>query len=157
MSCFKLSDSFCAKIESLMAQFWWRQKNNERKIYWISWKKLCDPKIHGGMSFESLKTFNITLLAKQGWRTIQIDKSLLHKLYKGRYFPHGQLFEAKLGTNPLYVWRGIWEAKNVLLNRSWWRIGDGLSVKIWHEPWVPGFNTLNYPTHLDEEEIRNMT
>lgn len=38
------------------------------------------------------------------------QKNLLHNVYKARYFPHNHLFEAKLGNNPSYVWRGVWKA-----------------------------------------------
>lgn len=33
MSCFKLSTTFCAKLESLMANFWWGQIAMKRKIH----------------------------------------------------------------------------------------------------------------------------
>lgn len=100
MSCFKLSGSFCDKIKGLMLRFWWRQKENEKRIHWFYWKKkLCEPKSHSGMGFKSLKNFNTAILAKQWWKILQNDKNLLHQLYKAGYFPHGHIFDAKLGTN----------------------------------------------------------
>ena len=66
ISCFKLSNSLCSNLNSLMGRFWWGQKVNERKLAWISWEKLCTPKIKGRMGFRDLKAFNLVLLAKQG-------------------------------------------------------------------------------------------
>ncbi|XP_042939609.1 uncharacterized protein LOC122274659 [Carya illinoinensis] len=36
MSCFLLPSGFCSKLEGLMANFWWGQKHEERRIHWVS-------------------------------------------------------------------------------------------------------------------------
>lgn len=67
MSCFKFSDMLCSKLESIIStRFWWRQKDKERIIYWVSSSKLCEPKCYGGMGLKNLKIFNQALLTKQG-------------------------------------------------------------------------------------------
>ena len=40
MSCFKLPDTLCKELNSLMGNFWWGQKDKERKMAWVSWEKL---------------------------------------------------------------------------------------------------------------------
>ena len=66
MSCFKLLDSLCNELNSMMSNFWWGQKEKERKMVWMSWKKMCTTKEKGGMGFRDLKAFNLALLTKQG-------------------------------------------------------------------------------------------
>lgn len=68
MSCFKLPNSLCDEITSMIRNFWWGQRHEERKIPWISWENLCEPKGDGGLGFKNLKLFNLALLAKQGWQ-----------------------------------------------------------------------------------------
>lgn len=112
MSCFLVLKVLCSKIESMMAMFWWGQKKNERKIHWLS---MCEPKHQGRLGFKDLRSFNHALLAKQGWRILHEEGSLLHKIYKAQYFPKGQFFDAGLGYSPSYAWRGLWEAKKWLI------------------------------------------
>ena len=49
MSCFELSVGLCSEIESLVKKFWWGQKRDCRKIYWMKWENLCQPKKDEGM------------------------------------------------------------------------------------------------------------
>lgn len=93
MSCFKILATLCHELEKLLAKFWWGQKKSKHKIHWIIWSKMCIPKSEGGMDFKDLKAFNKDLLAKQGWRIMQDESSLLHKVYKAKYFKQGQFLD----------------------------------------------------------------
>ena len=64
MSCFKIPDSLCAELTGLIRNFWWGQKQDEKKMSWLSWDKLCSSKAEGGLGFKKLKEFNLALLAK---------------------------------------------------------------------------------------------
>ena len=64
MSCFRLPDSLCEELTSMIRKFWWGQQKEEKRIAWLSWEKLCVPKSCGGMGFKQLKYFNMALLAK---------------------------------------------------------------------------------------------
>lgn len=86
MSCFKLLDSLCKELNAMMSKFWWRQKEKERKMEWVAKEKLCIPKNKRGMGFRDLRAFNLALLAKQGWRIQQNPHSLVHKVFKVKYF-----------------------------------------------------------------------
>ncbi|XP_023917793.1 uncharacterized protein LOC112029335 [Quercus suber] len=137
MSCFKLPDSLCKELNSMMRNFWWGQKDKERKMVWISWEKLCVPKSEGGIGFKDLKAFNLSLLAKQGWRLQQNPNSITYKLLKAKYFKGSNFMEAKLGRRPSYMWRSLLAAREVLERGSRWLIGDGKKVKIWEDRWLP--------------------
>lgn len=47
ISCFKLPKNLCEEHEQIMALFWWEQKRDEKKTYWISWKNMQNHKRKG--------------------------------------------------------------------------------------------------------------
>ena len=110
MGYFKLPDSFCEDLTSLIQNFWWGQRQEEKKMAWLGWKKLCAPKASGGMGFKSLKEFNLAMLAKQGWQLQQRQNSLAHHVLKSKYFPHCDFSQAMLGNNPSFMWRSLMAA-----------------------------------------------
>ena len=70
---------------------------------WFSWDKICLPKVEGGLGFRDLKAFNLALLEKQGWQLQTCKNTLLYKVYKARYFPHGDFLTTKLRNNPSFA------------------------------------------------------
>ncbi|XP_057432075.1 uncharacterized protein LOC130724818 [Lotus japonicus] len=138
MSCFKIPEGICHKIEGSMSSFWWGQQRDERKIHWISWRQLCKPKHRGGMGFRDLVDFNHALLAKQAWRLLLTGNSLLYRVLKARYFPRTSILNAQLGFQPSYSWRSIWETLGTVQEGLKWRVGDGKDIRIWHDAWLPG-------------------
>lgn len=48
MSCFKILDTLNDKLTSMIMNFWWGQKQDERKMTWLSWDNMCVPKHVGG-------------------------------------------------------------------------------------------------------------
>lgn len=64
ISCFHLPRSLCDELGKLMTHFWWGKKQEEQKIYWVSWRKMCKSKGDGGLGFKDLRAFNLALLAK---------------------------------------------------------------------------------------------
>ncbi|KAL0003137.1 hypothetical protein SO802_016918 [Lithocarpus litseifolius] len=137
MNCFKLPDFLCSEINSIVGGFWWGRKEKERKIAWISWKNLCKSKVDGGMGFRDLKAFNLVLLAKQGWRILQNPTSLVHKVLKAKYFAKSSFMEAQVGKNSSYIWRSLLAARPMVQEGARWCVGDGRSIKIWDDKWLP--------------------
>ncbi|XP_050248972.1 uncharacterized protein LOC126696245 [Quercus robur] len=93
MNVFKLPDSLCEDLMSMIRNFWWGQRNDERKIAWMSWEKLCASKSCGRMGFKKLKEFNLALLAVLGnnpsftWRSIMCAQPLVNYSLRWLFMP----------------------------------------------------------------------
>ena len=137
MSCFELPNQLCLDIQQLMANFWWGNKGAEKKIHWMTWDKLCDPKADGGMGFRNLHLFNLSLLAKQGWRLIMYPDSLVAQVFKARYFPNSNFLNAVAQLGMSFTWRSILAGRSLLSKGLRFQIGGGIDVSLWNDPWLP--------------------
>ena len=155
MSVFQLPVKLCEELDGLCARFWWGQVGNERKIRWKSWDKLTLSKKDGGMGFRDLRAFNLGMLAKQGWRLLKDTTSLLYQCFKARYFPKTLVLEATESPNCSFVWRSLVAALPILRMGHCWRVGDGRSIKVYRDRWIPEYPT-NKPflsVREDEEDV----
>jgi hypothetical protein len=53
------------------------------------------------------------------------------------YFPRGNLLDTVFKADASPVWRGIEHGLELLKQGIVWRIGDGASVRIWRDNWLP--------------------
>nr|XP_023908121.1 uncharacterized protein LOC112019810 [Quercus suber] len=150
MSVFQLPLKLCDELDAMCAKFWWGQVGNERKIHWQRWEKLTLSKKEGGMGFRDLKAFNLVMLAKQGWKLLHDNNSLLYQCLKARYFPRTHLFDAKESSNCSFVWKSIVAALPILKSRCCWRVGNGHSIRILGDKWIP-----NYPTNVHLLQVKD--
>ncbi|XP_058725767.1 uncharacterized protein LOC131597068 [Vicia villosa] len=68
LSFFKAPTGIISKLESLFKQFLWGENEDERKVNWVNWDKVCKPLEEGGLGFKNLRAFNDALLGKWGWK-----------------------------------------------------------------------------------------
>lgn len=126
MSCFRLTKHHCQKTMSAMASFGGMNVVTKKKIYWISWDKLCVSKNDGGLGFRDIEDFNQALLAKQAWWLLNEPESLLAKVFKGRYYATSSFLICRKGYHPSYawhiillIWKGIYTKGTHQIYRSW--------------------------------------
>ena len=91
----------------------------------------------GGIGFRDLRSFNLALLSKQGWRILQNPNSLVARVLKQKYFSKVGLLEAEVGTGPSFAWRGIHAGIRLLKEGLIWRVGNGKQINIWSDKWLP--------------------
>ncbi|CAB4294670.1 unnamed protein product [Prunus armeniaca] len=68
--------------------------------------------------------------------------SPLARVLKARYHKDYSILEASEGHAPSYIWRSLCDSRVVLARRSRWQIGNGWSVKVWGDRWIPKPNSF---------------
>ncbi|KAH9685108.1 reverse transcriptase domain-containing protein [Citrus sinensis] len=137
MSVFKIPSTLCEDIQKAMAKFWWGNKKEKNGIHWARWERMSHAKHRGGLGFRDISSFNQALVAKQSWRIIQDSESLMARVLKARYFKHEGFLNAKIGTNPSFIWRSILWGRKIILKGTRWRIGSGEEVQVYNSNWLP--------------------
>ena len=89
------------------------------------------------MGFRDLALFNDSLLAKQAWQLLKNQDSLFHEVFKVRFFPNCIIMEAKKSRGGSYTWTSILHGRDVLSKGCRCRIGNGKTLGIWHNFWLP--------------------
>ena len=113
----------------------------------------------GGMGFRDLRSFNLALLAKQGWRLQQQSNSLFYQVFKSKYFPDTSFVQAQQGRNPSYVWQSILAAQPIFKHGMRWQVGNGENIYIWKDKWIPNPSTyqiISPRTLLPEDATVNV-
>jgi hypothetical protein len=59
------------------------------------------------------------------------------RVLKAKYYPSSSFLNAKLGHNPSFTWKSIWNSREVLQLGLHWRVGDGRHISIWDDWWIP--------------------
>ncbi|KAH9799959.1 reverse transcriptase domain-containing protein [Citrus sinensis] len=159
MSVFKIPLGLCEDVQKIIARFWWGSQDDKRGIHWAKWERISKAKCRGGMGFKEFSCFNHALVAKQGWRILQFPDSLAARVLQARYFKQSDFLQAKLGSNPSYIWKSILWGRTVIQKGSRWRIGSGNKVQVHNSNWIPRpetFRPISSPTIPNEAVVSEL-
>ena len=116
-------------------------------MHWRGWDYLLQPKSRGGVGFRDLRIFNQALLSRQAWRLITRPNSLCARVLKARYYPNGKLEDTVFSGNASSSWQAISHGLDLLKKGLLWRVGNGKSIRIWRDNWIPGLSPSGRSHH----------
>ena len=93
------------------------------------------------MGFKDLVKFNEAMLAKQVWGLLHDQNCVLSG-------PFGTVFDAKKSSGS-YAWQSILKARSVIADGMLWRVGDGSTIRIYWDKWLPG----KFPSRIGSPQI----
>lgn len=68
-----------------------------------------------------------------------------------KYLKNEGLLQAKLGGGPSNIWRNLWSSLELVKEWRAWRVGDGSTVHIWLDKWLP-----NHISPRLQSPVKNM-
>lgn len=152
MNIFKIPLSICRSIERKISAFWWRQNAQQKGIHWKSWEVLKKRKAQGGMGFKDLVEFNKAMLGKQAWRLEKTPEALWSRIFKGLYFPNGNLWTATRGARPSWGWQSLLIGRDALKPDLKWEVGDGKSINLRDDRWLMS-GSIGGPANRDNPKL----
>jgi hypothetical protein len=91
MAVFKILKNICKAITNAMIAFWWGDIEEQKRMHWSAWWRICIPKSEGGMGYRDLHAFNLAMLTKQTWRLLINPNSLCATVLWAKYYPDGNI------------------------------------------------------------------
>ncbi|CAL1375417.1 unnamed protein product [Linum trigynum] len=137
MSCYLIPKGTTKIMDARLRAFFWGGNMDKGSIHWRKGSVLTALKHEGGMGFKDFHQFNLALLAKQGWRILNGDQETWVRLLKGLYFLNSDFMNAGKGRKPSWIWSSICEAREVLKLGARKNMGNGRSIDIDNDPWIP--------------------
>lgn len=96
------------EIQKMINFFWWGSRSGTIiGINWLSWEKLMMKKEFGGLEFQHLYVFNLSMLGNQGYKFSANLDAIATKVFQAKYFHNDGFMEAPLGHKPSYIWHNI--------------------------------------------------
>jgi hypothetical protein len=157
MCCFVLSKKVCKQLVEYMARYWWSSSIDRRSVHWVQWESLASPKARGGMGFRNLEMFNLALLGKHGWRLITHPDSLCARILKTKYYPDTDFMQAIVPQSSSATWRAIVAGREALAMGMLKRIGEGSSISIWRDPWIPGITRMTPSAQIGGDDLNRVS
>ncbi|KAL9670862.1 hypothetical protein QQ045_008421 [Rhodiola kirilowii] len=120
MSVYFFPRKIIAEINKLMLQFWWDKKGSGKGINWVSQNTMQKKKCEGGLGLKDLTVFNEAMLLKIAWRIVKQPELILSRVLLAKYCNGGSIIDARIGSNPSHIWRGVMKSMIVFLKGLWW-------------------------------------
>jgi len=115
-----------------------------RKINWVKWSKVCQPKEKGGLGIRDIRLVNLSLLSKWRWRFLQNEGTLWKEVLIEKYgHSIGDLLHFESDSWPRFASR--WWKDIVTLDDGGGvscyddevikRVNNGQSTSFWNSKW----------------------
>ena len=137
-STFHVPTAVCDKLDATTRRFWWSPKKEKgRYLAWKSWDYLCNSKAFGGLGFRKAKRCNEAFIAKLAWMIASKRDSPCMRALRCKYKVKDSWLSDEPRIHATQTWRAMERMKPLIKEGACFLVGNGLSIDVWKEPWVP--------------------
>ncbi|KAL0313728.1 UNVERIFIED_CONTAM: putative ribonuclease H protein [Sesamum calycinum] len=101
----------------------------------VAWSDVCRPIEEGGLGIRDILALNKALMSRHLWNVIQSNQSSVWV----KWIAHTHLRNKSVWTIDVkggsWGWRKLLRLRSALLPYIDFKIGDGESFSLWHDPW----------------------
>ena len=139
-----LPQKICHHIDKLSCNFLWGGSKHHRSCHTVKWATVTLPKEAGGLGIPSIRHRNHAILMNQAWRLFSNPTSLWAQVFQAKYFPQDTLFTNPRTSRGSHIWTALSIGVKLLRGGMHWIIGDGQTIQIWQDPWLPNGSLHSY-------------
>ena len=137
-SSFDVPSKVYDKLDATMRRFLWNPKKvSGNYLAWKSWEHICLPKAWGGLGFRKAQKSTEAFLTKLTWMVISNRKSLCMDALRSKYKVRSDWLGKDLVKSASQTWKAIERLKSLVASGACFLVGDGATIDIWKDPWVP--------------------
>ncbi|WMV52954.1 hypothetical protein MTR67_046339 [Solanum verrucosum] len=124
------------RIEVLRRTFFWQGNEDKRKYHLVKWEEMNISKKIGGVGIRNMKFQNQSLMMKWLWKFASAGNSLWKEVIAAKYGMRDKWMTTKV-TSPYgsIVWRSTSDLWDLVLERSYRKVGNGRKVAFWMDKW----------------------
>ena len=154
-----LPQKICHQIDKLSCHFLWGDTNHHRGCHTVNWETISLPKEARGLGISFTRHRNQAILMNQAWRLYSNPTSIWARVLQAKYFSHASVFTSPRTTRGSYIWTALSLGAELLLKGMRWVVGDGWTIRIWQDHWLPNGSLCNYIEGplLPQEEDRRLS
>jgi hypothetical protein len=73
----------------------------------------------------------------------------VQRVLRTKYYPDGNILKARSKAGSSYTWQSILAGLTTFKKGYIWRVGNGESINIWMDPWIPCSHDRRVTTSMD--------
>ena len=155
------SKKVCHHIDKMSCHFLWGDTDQHRSCHTVNWETVTLPKEAGGLGMSSTRHRNKAILMNQAWCLYSNTMALWARVLKEKYYPHATMFTTPRTSRGSHIWTAITLGAELLLEGMRWIIGDGRSIRVWKDHWLPNESLRNYiegplPPQEDDHRVNSL-
>ncbi|KAL0283634.1 UNVERIFIED_CONTAM: Retrovirus-related Pol polyprotein from type-2 retrotransposable element R2DM [Sesamum radiatum] len=121
-------------IEKRLRNFLWKG-SIETGYAKVAWQQVCRPVDEGGLGIRDIHALNKGLMSRHLWRLIVNERSSIWVNWISHYRLRNYSVWTISTRSGTWGWRKLIRLRDSLRPCITYRIGDGTSFSLWHDPW----------------------